>query len=422
VTMGLLNKLFGFGGQTQNSVDPVAPIQASSGGSAFTWTSFNDPGFKEFVRAGQNAAMQTAMGNSFINRGTRVLANSIGMLPLHLHYRDPDKGKAKDHPLFSVLHYKPNNWQTPFEFKRLMESVVLHRGDAHAQIVWSRGRILQLQPLAKHKVEVEQRSDWSIVYHVTTANGVKTTLPQNEVFHLRDMDILSGVKGESRVEQARSSINLSNTINEAAQRLFDNGMMVGGALQLPNQLSPLAYDRLLAGMQAKSGPENAGKWLILEEGAVANPFAQKATDSQQVEMLKLMGENVARIMGVPRPVLMMDETSWGSGIEALGQFLVQYGLAPEFANWEGAVSRMMTDAERSELVPKFNAGALLRGSLKDQADYFAKALGAGGQASWMTQNEVRELGELPSDPDGNQLFGPSNQPQKDTSNDDPATA
>jgi HK97 family phage portal protein len=406
------------------ATEPVfeAPAAAQSGhvfqasANTYAWTSFNDPRFKEFIRAGQNMVLQKAMGNSYINRGTRVLANSIGMLPLHLHHRDPAKGKAVDHPLYKVLHRKPNNWQTPFEFKQLMEGVLLHRGNAYAQIVSSRGMVMQLQPLAKHRVEPEQLSDWSIVYHVTSANGVKRTLKQEEVFHLRDMDLTSGLKGESRVDQAKASIDLADTIAEAAERLFDNGMMVGGSLSHPEKLSQEAYARLTASMAEKSGPDNAGKWLILEEGLKADRFAETAVDSQQVEMLKLMGENVSRIMGVPRPVLMMDETSWGSGIEALGQFLVQYGLAPEFANWEGAVSRMLSESDQSEYHPKFNAGALLRGSMKDQADYFAKALGSGGSAAWMKQNEVRDLDDLPSDKDGDKLYGPSSQKPKDTQN------
>ena len=46
------------------------------------------------------------------------------------------------------------------------------------------------------------------------------------------------------------------------------------------------------------------------------------------------------------------------------------------------------------LYAKFNAGALLRGSMKDQADFFAKALGSGGHYPWMHPEEVRDLSEL----------------------------
>ncbi|MBW4953585.1 phage portal protein, partial [Klebsiella pneumoniae] len=58
---------------------------------------------------------------------------------------------------------------------------------------------------------------------------------------------------------------------------------------------------------------------------------------------------------------------------------------------------LLTDAERETMYYKFNERALMRGTLKDQADYFAKALGAGGHQPWHTANEVRDLAEYPAD-------------------------
>ena len=69
----------------------------------------------------------------------------------------------------------------------------------------------------------------------------------------------------------------------------------------------------------------------------------------------------------------------------------------------------------------FNERALMRGTLKDQAEYFAKALGSGGHQPWHTANEIRDLAEYPADPDPkfNTLGDPSgkkasNEPQKAT--------
>ena len=93
---------------------------------------------------------------------------------------------------------------------------------------------------------------------------------------------------------------------------------------------------------------------------------------------------------------MMDDTSWGSGIEQLGIFFIQYTLAPWFTAWEQEIARtLLTEAEEEEYYAKFNERALLRGTLKDQADFFAKALGSGGHYPWMNVNEVRGLSELP---------------------------
>ena len=128
-------------------------------------------------------------------------------------------------------------------------------------------------------------------------------------------------------------------------------------------------------------------------------------------------------MRVPRPLLMMDDTSWGSGIEQLAIFYVQYTLAPWFVAWEQALARvLLPGAQIEDYQFKFNEGALLRGTLNDQANFFAKALGAGGQAPWMTQNEVREISDLPvsDDPMANQLRnqmtqkGNTNEPDSNT--------
>ena len=115
-------------------------------------------------------------------------------------------------------------------------------------------------------------------------------------------------------------------------------------------------------------------------------------------------EEIARVTGVPRPLLMVDETSWGSGIQALGQFFVQYALGPWFEAWQQAAERsLLVGAEKEQFSVKFNPGALLRGSTKDQGDFFAKALGAGGQPGWMSTNEVRRLNDMPDIEGGNEI-------------------
>jgi phage portal protein BeeE len=119
---------------------------------------------------------------------------------------------------------------------------------------------------------------------------------------------------------------------------------------------------------------------------------------------------------------MMDDTSWGSGIEQLAIFFVQFTMAPRFVCWEQALARsLLTDRERETLYFKTNERALLRGTLKDQSEYFAKALGSGGHQPWHTANEIRDLAEYPadSDPKFNTLGDPSgkkasNEPQKAT--------
>jgi phage portal protein BeeE len=78
---------------------------------------------------------------------------------------------------------------------------------------------------------------------------------------------------------------------------------------------------------------------------------------------------------------------------------VIHTLGPWIARFEEAVNRDILGNETGVRVD-LDERNLLRGDFKDQAEYYAKALGAGGTPAWMTQNEIRaEVGLNPVDND-----------------------
>ena len=405
-------------------------VRASGVGEYAEFFGMNDPRLLEFIRGGGGGMTESgvsispslAMKNTAVLRCVSLISFSIGMLPFHLYNRD-DKSKATDHPLFRLLHRRPNAWQTSFEFRSYMQQSALgavgdgKRGDAYALIVRSGNRIIQLVPMNPSRVEVHQRSDWALEYHFTRNDGSKRVLQQDQVFHVRYGMSEDGISGLSLVKQAAEAIGLAIQTEKAAARLFRNGMLVGGMLRHPEKLSPEAYERLKASMAEREGAGNAHKSLILEEGMQFDVPSQSGRDSQHLEQRKHQIEEIARPFGVPRPLLGMDDTSWGSGIDVLGQMFVRYSLNPWFEAWEQAVQRsLLTDAEADRYEAKFNAGALLRGSMADQAEFFAKALGSGGHQPWVHPTEVRDWMDLPPRNDlpgaPGQQTGEGNEPSK----------
>lgn len=388
------------------------------------WTSFSgfdDPNLAKFLQTGtetESGALVTpskALFNTAVFRCVDLISGSIGMLPMYLLRKgangtlEPDE----EHPLFDVLYSQPNGWQTAYEFRRLMQTNALNEGNAYAQIVRSGKRVVGLHPLAPSRVCVEQNDDLSVTYTVSRKDGRQVKLPQSDVFHLRDLSS-DGIVGLSRVRLAKEAIGLAMQTEKSAARLFKNGTMVGGALVHPGKLGDPEFANLDTSLKEKfSGAENAHKWLILEEGMKAEPFSSSARDNQQIETRNHQIEEIARAFGVPRPLLMMDDTSWGSGIETLGLFFVRYSLAPWFVAWEQAVSRsLLTREERKTHKADFDERELLRGSIKDQAEFLTKALGSGGSRPWMTQNEARDYVGLSqsTDPDADSLKNPMAQP------------
>ena len=406
--MGLLD-IFRGGGK-------AAAADATPRANATPWQSMSldDPRLAEFLRTGSDTSAgilvstEAALRNTAVFRSCDLIASSVGMLPTYLMRRLPEGRleRAEDHPLFDLLLSQPNAWQTAYEFKGQMQLNALTEGDAYAHIVRSGRRILALVPLEPARVTPVQGEDWTVSYRYNRPAGGTVTLAPDEVFHLRSLS-RDGINGLSRVRLAREAIALALQAENAAARLFRNGLMLGGALWTQGRLSDPAYARLKADMEDREGADNAHRWWIFEEGLKPEKMAMNATDAQLIEARKHQVEEVARAFGVPRPLLMMDDTSWGSGIEQLGIFFVRYGLDPWFQAWEQGLARcLLTLPERRTLYFDFDEHELLRGSMEAQANFYAKALGAGGQQPWMTPNEVRTDTGLGQHADGDSLANP----------------
>jgi len=420
--MGLIDSLRSWA--TGSAPPAPAPVVRQSIGrgiiKAFDATGLDDPALGEFLTDGRKTAAgvaptgRRALRNSTFYRGCFLIAGSIGMLPLHLIRRKPDgtTEKAKNHPLFKVLHRRPNSYQTAIEFKSYMQLVALLDGNAYALVIRQGRDVRELIPLPRRSVKPKLSDSFSLTFEYCRPTGGTVTLQQREVFCFRSPMSLDGLSGMGLLEVAAESLGLAMVAQRAAGRLVSKGMMAGGALESDKTLGAEAIENLKASMAENyTGPDAAGDWMVLEEGLKAKPFAGSAKDAQLAEMRKHEAEEGARFTGVPRPLLMFDETSWGTGIEQLGLFFVTYCLLMWFVVWEEAVWRLLDERDQESpdgtmLYAKFNERALLRGSMKDQADFMSKALGAGGGFGWQTQNEAREAFDMNAKDGGDDLPRP----------------
>lgn len=368
----------------------------------------NDLGVSDFMRnpssSGGTVNRRTILKNASVARCVFLISNALGMLPFPLMKLNADgtRRKAKDHALYDLLTAKPNGWQTAFEFRRLLQHRALTDGNGYALIVRARGAPCALIPFAADNVKIEQRDDWSLRYQLRNKTGEFREVPASDMLHIRGPSE-DGIRGLALTDYAAEVLGLSIRAQEAAARIFAQGIMAGGAFETDRKLSAEALANLKQSAEERyAGAQNAGKSMVLQEGLKYKAIASNAKESQMLETRAHQIEEIARIFGVPRPFLMVDDTSWGSGIEQLGIYFVQYGLAPWFKAWEDAVSiALLTDKERREgFYPKFNERALLRGSMKDQGEFFSKMMGSGGSPQIMEQNEARSLLDLPEHEDG----------------------
>jgi HK97 family phage portal protein len=237
------------------------------------------------------------------------------------------------------------------------------------------------------------------------------------MLHVRDLSY-DGITGAGRAKLASEAIQVARAAERAQASIFRNGMITGGQLSHPGKLGEEGLKNIRDTIEELiTGTDNAGKWFVTEEGMKAERFSMTGQEAQTVEARNHQIEDVARAFGVPRPFLMMDDTSWGTGIEQLAIMFVRFGLNPGIVAWEQALRRvLLKPAERKRFAIDIDEHELLRGTMKDQAEFFSKALGG---HPWLVQNEVRdeagyadvEGGDTLKDPVGAK---PAEQPAKDT--------
>ena len=396
--MALLDFL-GFKPKTTNQI-----TQVNAAGQSFS--GLNDPAFYEYVRNGLvtgTVSASDALKNTAVLRSVSLISGVIGRIPSPIKQVSADGRiiEAVNNPLYRVFMHRPNAWQDANQFKKLMQLWLLVHGNAYAQVVRVGERVVALNPIHPNKVVVSQNNDFSLKYRVTLPDGSYREYTSRDILHLRG-DSEDGISGVSPVQLAADVINSRVEAAKAQNRVFSNGMMVGGNLSHPGKLSPEARANLIASMERRhAGSENAGKWIVTEEGMTAKPFASTAVDAQLAEFQALSVEDIGRVFGVPRPLLGVDDTSWGSGIEQLAILFVRFGLAPWFDVWEQAVKvALIPERDWNTVMLDFDERELLRGTIKEQFEAYAKAAGSGGHHPWMEPNEIRREQNLGEHPDG----------------------
>lgn len=99
----------------------------------------------------------------------QVLAEDVAKVPLHLYRRRADGGKerATDHPLYRVIHRRPNDIHTAFEFRELLQGHLGLRGNAYAFVNRVRGRVVEILPIRPDRVKPQPSEDGgSVTYKV----------------------------------------------------------------------------------------------------------------------------------------------------------------------------------------------------------------------------------------------------------------
>lgn len=334
----------------------------------------------------------SAMRLSAVYACVKVIAESIASLPLHLMREDKGiKSKARDHPLYGVLHDMANPETTSFNFREAMLASLLLRGNAYALIERQRGHVTALWFVKPQYMDVRRDAETRELVYIYTdeLTGKQTEYPPSRVFHIAGFS-LDGIKGISPIAQARSTIGLGLATEEYGAKFFSNGARPGGVLEHPGVVKD--PERLRASWNAVyQGSRNSHKVAVLEEGMKYHTIGIAPEEAQFLETRKFQLNEICRIFRVPPHMIADLDRATFSNIEHQSINFVQYTLRPWIVRYEQTVYKsLLNKGERFLYYARFNVEGLLRG------DYLTRTQGyaIGRQNGWLSANDIRELEDM----------------------------
>ncbi len=337
----------------------------------------------------------------------RRTAETMASLPIQFFFvKRNDAGRIiskkiiTDHPLYRLLRWQPNRYQTRNEFFETIYYQLAFRGNAFAlKGRDSAGQIISLLPLMSSQVETILNENGNVTYKYYSS-GVINEFTADNIWHLKLFG--NGIIGLSPLDQARNSLGISMGAEESVNRIANNNFKQGGFLSIDKILNPDQRKKIKEKFNdITSGTEEALK--VLEAGMKFTPNSMLPKDVQLLESRKFQLEDICRFFDVP-PVLIHDMSSstvWGSGITEIVRGWYKLGLSPYREKMKDSIKTQLLDiSERETIEPDFDIDELLRGNEKERYEGYSVAIRSG----IMTPNECREQEGLPPDPSGDKLF------------------
>mgnify|MGYP003630332553 FL=1 len=342
----------------------------------------------------------TALTFSAVWAAIRILSESVAQLPISLIEREEngDKINRTNHPLYNLLHNKPNEYITYFSFiQKIMVDLCLN-GNSYVKIERNgAGRPVALYPIDFDNIEIREYEDKYYYFNSETGEAIE----YEEMLHFKTMS-QDGMIGLSPIDTCANSISWGLGLEAYGNSYFSNGAKVSGVLETDRALSTEAVDRLRNSFDnnySKIGDSN--KTLILEEGLKFNSISMSNEASQFLASRQFSIEEVCRIFNVPPHMLADLSKSSFSNIQEQSREFVQYSLQPYLSMIEQEMTnKLFKKNETGKLFVEFNVNALLRGNPKDRAEYYRTMLNIGA----ISINEIRQKENMNRVEEGDSLF------------------
>ena len=334
------------------------------------WSGLGTYGHREFSQV--SAALRAGF----------VLASGMGMMPVRLQNSSGDVQGGKIYDLLK----KPNDMQTGVEFR---ETLTLHAVFSGAGRAFIRRRadgepveIFPLHPTWMPTGWTMLNGEYVLPVSIP-GEGFLGNFTRRDILEITNprWDMINGMNVTTT---CRNVLGLSTRLQDRQSQLSDSNAPYG-VITAKAGTSAGAIDKLKASWVKQFGRTGIA---VVDFEADFTQLMQTPADQQLLETMQFQIEEVARVYGVHPYLLMQTKGSGAQGaVSDVLLFHQIHGIGPWVCRFEDALACSLLLG--SGLTAEMDESQLMRTTPQERAEIYAKALGAGGNKPWMTENEVR---------------------------------
>jgi len=316
-----------------------------------------------------------------------IISRTMATMPLPVYERVDKKNKevAYDHPLYKLLHNKPNSEQTAYQWRAL---TAVHQLLWGAGISWiefdNKGEPIALWPIPPWRASPERTKNGELVYQVSLPNGKTKIFQTSEVVVFQSMST-SIDRWLSPIQLHRETIGAAMGVKEFGARTFGQGVNPAGVMTLQKFGKEETQESLRKKFGGYEGLGNAHKLMFVEEGMSFEKIGLPPQDAQYLETRAFNVTEIARMYHVPNFMLNLSDGSsnWGTGLEEQSRGFMTITILPYATQWEQELGNKLFFTPK--YFPEFNMDGLQRANLKSRTESYWKFFQMGA----MSPDEIR---------------------------------
>jgi HK97 family phage portal protein len=292
------------------------------------------------VSSGVVVSEDSAMNYAAVFAAVDIISASISSVPLVLFKKNPNGGKDRfeSHPLYRIIHERPNPQMGSSVFRKTLQAHKLLWGNGYAEIERDEaGRPKFLWPLQPYAMKPFYQGG-RLRYRYTNQSGDDINFDAADVLHIRGLAD-SGIEGRSVIARARESLGLGIAAERFGGAFFGNGSTMGGVISYPAgaATTPQTRKENREALESRhEGVDRAYRLLATYEGATYTQMGVPPNEAQFLETRQFQIEEVARWFRIPQKKLRhySGGASSYNSTEAENIEYVTDTLNPDWVTWE----------------------------------------------------------------------------------------